>query len=96
MAISERMVAIFEQLPIIWPLFPGAATSGNALAVSPPRPQNIEGISLHSYRYTWAERGKTGGYTERFAQLGLGPNSTAVHRVPTRKGAGDLAAARRI
>jgi integrase len=28
----------------------------------------IQGITLHSYRYAWAERAKTGGYPERFAQ----------------------------
>jgi integrase len=40
----------------------------------------IEGISLHSYRYAWAERAKTCGYPERFAQEALGHNSKAVHR----------------
>ena len=40
----------------------------------------IEGISLHSYRYAWAERAKTCGYPERFAQEALGHNSVAVHR----------------
>lgn len=40
----------------------------------------IEGISLHSYRYASAERAKTCGYPERFAQEALGHNSIAVHR----------------
>lgn len=40
----------------------------------------IKGVSLHSYRYAWAERAKTVGYPERFAQLALGHNSKAVHR----------------
>ncbi len=40
----------------------------------------IEGVSLHSYRYAWAERAKTCGYPERFAQEALGHNSKAVHR----------------
>jgi integrase len=40
----------------------------------------IEGISLHSYRYAWAERAKACGYPERFAQEALGHNSAAVHR----------------
>lgn len=40
----------------------------------------IEGVSLHSYRYAWAERAKTCGYPERFAQEALGHNSIAVHR----------------
>jgi integrase len=40
----------------------------------------IQGITLHSYRYAWAERAKICGYPERFAQLALGHNSKAVHR----------------
>ena len=34
----------------------------------------------HSYRYAWAERAKTAGMPERFAQEALGHNSKAVHR----------------
>ena len=37
-------------------------------------------MSLHSYRYAWAERAKKCGYPERFAQEALGHNSKAVHR----------------
>jgi len=37
-------------------------------------------VTLHSYRYAWAERAKTCGYPERFAQEALGHNSKAVHR----------------
>jgi integrase len=40
----------------------------------------ITGITLHSYRCAWAERAKTVGYPERFAQEALGHNSKAVHR----------------
>jgi integrase len=40
----------------------------------------IEGITLHSYRYAWAERAKKCGYPERFAQEALGHNSKAIHR----------------
>jgi integrase len=40
----------------------------------------IKGVTLHSYRYAWAERAKTYGYPERFAQEALGHNSKAVHR----------------
>lgn len=45
----------------------------------------IRGISLHSYRYAWAERAKIAGYPERFAQLALGHNSKAVHRAYAKK-----------
>ena len=44
----------------------------------------IEGISLHSYRYSWAERAKTAGYPERYAQVNIGQNSKAVHRFYSR------------
>ncbi len=45
----------------------------------------IEGVSLHSYRYAWAERAKVAGYPERFAQEALGHNSKAVHRAYAKK-----------
>ena len=47
---------------------------------------NIKGVTLHSYRYAWAERAKTAGYPERFAQEALGHNSQAVHRTYAKRG----------
>jgi integrase len=44
------------------------------------RQLGINEVTLHSYRYAWAERAKTCGYPERFAQEALGHNSKAVHR----------------
>ena len=44
------------------------------------RQLGIEGVTLHSYRYAWAERAKVAGYPERFAQEALGHNSKAIHR----------------
>jgi integrase len=44
----------------------------------------IAGVSLHSYRYAWAERARKCGYPERFAQEALGHNSKAVHRAYAR------------
>lgn len=49
------------------------------------RELGIKGVSLHSYRYAWAERAKVAGYPERFAQEALGHNSKAVHRAYARK-----------
>jgi integrase len=46
---------------------------------------DISGVSLHSYRYAWAERAKVAGYPERFAQEALGHNSVAVHRAYAKK-----------
>jgi integrase len=40
----------------------------------------IKGVTLHSYRYAWAERALKCGFPERFAQQALGHNSKAVHR----------------
>jgi integrase len=51
---------------------------------------NIQGVTLHSYRYAWAERAKTAGYPERFAQEALGHNSKAVHRAYAKKAQGKL------
>jgi integrase len=44
----------------------------------------VVGVSLHSYRYAWAERARSCGYPERFAQEALGHNSKAVHRAYAR------------
>jgi integrase len=45
----------------------------------------IKGVTLHSYRYAWAERARKAGYPERFAQEALGHNSKAVHRSYARR-----------
>ena len=39
----------------------------------------ISGITVHFYRYAWAERAKSDGYPELFAQQALGYNSKAIH-----------------
>jgi len=44
----------------------------------------IKGVTLHSYRYAWAQRAKQLGYPERFAQMALGHGSKAVHRAYAR------------
>jgi integrase len=48
------------------------------------RKAGVKGVTLHSYRYAWAERARTVGYPERFAQEALGHNSKAVHRAYAR------------
>jgi integrase len=45
----------------------------------------VSGVSLHSYRYSWAERAKEAGYPERFAQENLGHGSKAVARAYAKK-----------
>ena len=45
----------------------------------------VSGVSLHSYRYAWAERARTCGFPERFAQEALGHGSKAVARAYAKK-----------
>ena len=45
----------------------------------------IKGVTLHSYRYAWAERAKKAGYPEQFAMENSKQNSKAVHRAYSRK-----------
>lgn len=45
----------------------------------------VSGVSLHCYRYAWAERAKTCGYPERFAMQNLGHGSEAVARAYAKK-----------
>ena len=41
---------------------------------------DIKGVTLHSYRYAWAERAFELGLPERLAMVALGHNSAAIHR----------------
>ena len=50
----------------------------------------IKGVTLHSYRYAWAERAADAGYPERYAQRVLGQNSKIVHRVYAKKAQKEL------
>ena len=81
---GKEVEEILATLPKQGPLFPYLATvrPGDRATEFKQRCAGlgIEGISLHSYRYAWAERAKVAGYPERFAQLALGHNSKAVHR----------------
>jgi integrase len=44
----------------------------------------ISGVSLHSYRHSWAQHAKACGYPQRFAQAALGHSSRAVHEAYAR------------
>jgi hypothetical protein len=50
----------------------------------------INGVTLHSYRYAWAERSADNGYPERYAQRVLGQNSKMVHRAYAKKAQGQF------
>jgi integrase len=75
---------LFKDLPGEGPLFPylSRVRAGDRATefASRCRQLGIKGVTLHSYRYAWAERAKTVGMPERFAQEALGHNSKAVHR----------------
>lgn len=86
---GETAAATLRQSPVVGPLFPRIGRereSDRAKAFSRRcRLLKIEGISLHSYRYSWAERARRCGYPERFAQIALGHKSQAVHHAYARK-----------
>jgi integrase len=86
---GSAIEATLRRLPTSGPLFPYLRTvrSGDRATEFRQRCKGlgIEGVSLHSYRYAWAERAKKCGYPERFAQEALGHNSKAVHRAYARR-----------
>ena len=79
---------ILKDLPSAGVLFPylSSVRAGDRATEfrSRCRQLGINGVTLHSYRYAWAERAKVAGYPERFAQEALGHNSKAVHRAYAR------------
>jgi integrase len=89
MRFDEDMAEILRDLPGSGPLFPYLRTvrAGDRATEFKQRcvGLNIKGVSLHSYRYAWAERAKTAGYPERYAQVNLGHNSRAMARAYSRK-----------
>jgi integrase len=89
MRFSEDVAEILRDLPGSGPLFPYLRTvRANDRATEFKQRCNglgIKGVTLHSYRYAWAERAKTAGYPERFAMENLGHNSKAVHRAYARR-----------
>ena len=86
---GDDLAAVLRALPASGALFPYLArvrASDRATEFKQRcRGLDIKGVTLHSYRYAWAERAKRAGYPERFAQEALGHNSKAVHRTYARK-----------
>ena len=82
--LGNEALNLFKDLPAEGVLFPylSKLRAGDRATefASRCRQLGIKGVTLHSYRYSWAERAKTVGYPERFAQEALGHNSKAVHR----------------
>jgi integrase len=82
--LGAEALNVFKDLPAEGVLFPylSRVRAGDRATEFGQRCRQlgITGITLHSYRYAWAERAKTAGMPERFAQEALGHNSKAVHR----------------
>jgi len=86
--IGARLEALLREFPVEGLLFPQLRTQ-NASARAAEfsrrcRLLKIEGVSLHSYRYAWAERAKASGYPARWAENALGHNSRAIHEAYAR------------
>ena len=81
---SAEIEALLKRRPAAGPLFPYLCTvrAGDRATEFKQRCDGlkISGVSLHCYRYAWAERALKCGFPERFAQQALGHNSKAVHR----------------
>ena len=86
---GDAVAQILQRRPTIGYLFPQLVRwkeSDRAKAfIRRCRLVQVSGISLHSYRYAWAERAKTCGFPERFAQAALGHGSKAVTRAYAKK-----------
>jgi integrase len=81
--IGTKLAALLKSLPAPGDLFPNIKkTSANHRAAEfrrRCRVAGVHGVSLHSYRHSWAERARVCGYPQRFAQAALGHSSRAVH-----------------
>jgi len=81
-SIGPELEKLLRRLPAEGDLFPYMRTvrAGDRATEFKQRCKGlgIEGVTLHSFRYSWAERAKKSGYPERWAQAALGHNSKAM------------------
>jgi len=86
---GDEVATILKTLPQNGPLFPYLRTVRPADRATEFRQRcaglGIKAITLHSYRYAWAQRAADAGYPERWAQQALGHGSKMVHRAYARK-----------
>lgn len=86
---SENLARLLKKLPSHGPLFPHLRTLTESVRADLFRKRcktvGIQGVTLHSYRYAWAERAKKAGMPERFAMEMLGHNSKAIARAYSKK-----------
>lgn len=89
LSFGPEVAAILKRLPTSGLLFPALARINEChrakMFIKRLQTVGVSGVSLHSYRYAWAERAKEAGYPERFAMQALGHTSKAVHRAYSKK-----------
>jgi len=82
MRIGPKAWEVIERRPRTGPLFPYLITVREADRATEFKQRceglGIKGVTLHSYRYGWAERSADSGYPERYAQRALGQGSKIV------------------
>jgi len=89
LVIGARLQSLLDDLPQVGPLFPrlrlmtaeNRAGHFQRLCAAAA----VKGITLHCYRYAWAERAARAGYPMRWAKAALGHKSTAVHLAYAKK-----------
>jgi len=83
LSIGPRLESLLKRLPAIGPFFPKISIKSaenrcghfqQLCAVA-----GVKGVTLHSYRYSWAQRANALGYPERWARKNLGHKSVAAH-----------------
>ena len=86
---GDEVAALLQRRPNTGPLFPYLCKvrANDRSTEFRQRCDGLEitGVSLHSYRYAWAERALKCGYPERFAQQALGHNSKAMHHAYSKR-----------
>jgi integrase len=87
--LGQEALNLLKDLPSEGPLFPylSSVRTGDRATEFGQRCRRlgIKGVTLHSYRYAWAERAKTAGMPERFAMENLGHGSKAMARAYSKK-----------
>lgn len=80
---GKKCAEVLRSLPRSGPLFPNLRKVKSKDRANEFRQRchglGIKDVSLHSYRYSWAERARKAGYPRRQAEEALGHNSKAVH-----------------
>jgi integrase len=88
LTIGNRLWELLSHLPSSGRLFPTIYNTSAKMRAAEFRRRckvaGVAGVSLHCYRHAWAERAKSAGYPQRFAQAALGHSSRAVHEAYAR------------